>query len=296
MSLNPVRTARTNGFRISSLPLAGLAAVAAVAAGCDVPPEGVDGVQAISSELTAVMENGVIADSATGPVEMVFSIARPFDPTNVALDVTFRTLDFGNNPATAGTACGAGIDYVSVAARPLTFPAGATTITTTVTVCPDSIIEGTQTFAAHVADAATNQCFGERCLAIGSITDPAGTPALPSLRINNISVNECAKGFCNATFTVSLSSPSASEVTVQAATAPDTAQSTIGGCLYSFLRPDFAAVNRQVTIPAGSLSTTVNVQICGDLNPELTERFFMRLTNPVNATIFDGSGIATILD
>jgi len=296
MSLNPVRTTRTNGFRFSSLRLAGLALVAGGLLGCDVPPEGADDVQAISSELTAVVENGFIADSAAGPVEMVFSIARPFDPTNTSLNITFRTLDFGSNPATAGSSCTAGVDYIAVAGRPLTFPAGATTITTSVTVCPDSQAEGTETFATHVVDAATNQCFGERCAAIGSITDPAAAPTLPSLRINNITVNECAKGTCQANFTVTLSAASTATVTVQATTANDTAQSTIGGCTYSFLHPDFAATSRLVTIPAGSTSAIVSVPICGDLVAESQERFFINLTNPVNATIADGRGIATIND
>jgi hypothetical protein len=295
MSLNPVRPNRTNGFRISSLSI-GLALMAGGALGCDVPPEGEDGVQAITSGLMAVMENAAVADNATAPVEMAFSIGRPFDPTNQPLTVTFSTLDFGSNQATAGSACGPGIDYVAVPGRTLTFPAGAATITTTVTVCPDSQIEGTETFATRVVEAATGRCDGERCAAIGSILDPAGTPALPSLRINNITVNECLKGTCGATFTISLSAPSASDVTVQAATASDTAISTIGGCLYGFLHPDYAAVNRTITIPAGSTSATVSVPICGDVIAEPVERFFMNLSNPVNATIFDNRGVATIVD
>jgi hypothetical protein len=293
MSLIPVRTARSNGFRISSL--AALAAAAALA-GCDVPPEGGDEVQAISSGLMAVMENGVIADSPSGTVEMVFSIARPFDPTNTPLNVTFRTLDFGANGATAGTSCSAGVDYIAVAGRALTFPANTTTITTTVTVCPDSLAEGPETFAAHVFETATNRCDGERCLAIGTITDPAGTPALPSLRINNVVASECTKGTCHANFTVTLSAASASDVTVQAITAGDTAQSTIGGCLYGFLHPDFAAVNRQVVIPAGATSATVSVLLCNDVIAEPNERFFMNLSSPVNATIADSHGVATIVD
>jgi hypothetical protein len=295
MSLNPVRTTRTNGFRISSLPLA-LALVAGGAAGCDVPLEGAEGVQAISSGLMAVVENGVIADSPSAPVEMVFSIGRPFDPTNQSLNVVFSTLDFGAQRATAGAACTAGVDYIAVPGRALTFPAGVGTITTTVTVCPDSLIEGTETFATHVVEAASGSCDGERCAAIGSIIDPAGTPALPSLRINNVTVNECLKGFCHANFVVSLSAPSGSDVTVQAVTQSDSAVSTTGGCLYGFLHPDFAAVNRQVTIPAGSTSATVSVPICGDFLPEPLERFFMNLSNPVNATIADGRGVATIID
>jgi chitinase len=295
MSLNQVRTTRSNGFRISSLSL-GLA-VAASLGGCDVPPETAEDVQAISSGLMAVMENGTIADSPTGPVEMQFSIARPFDSNTTALNVTFRTLDFGSNQATAGTSCTAGVDYIAVAGRALQFPAGVTTITTSVTVCPDSLVEGPQTFATSVVETATNRCDGERCAAIGTITDPvAAAPALPSLRINDVTVNECLKGSCLATFTVSLSAASTSDVSVSAATASDTAQSTIGGCLYGFLRPDFAAVSRALTIPAGATSTTVSVTICGDTIAEPIERFFMNLSNPVNATIADGHGIATIVD
>jgi hypothetical protein len=294
MSLNPVRTTRSPGFRISSLALAGLATVAGGLLGCDVPPEGAEGVQAISSGLTAVMENGVIADSPSGAVEMTFSIGRPFDPTNQALTVLFSTLDFGTSPATAGNSCGQGIDYVKVNNRSLTFPAGVATITTSVTVCPDSFLEGTETFATHVVDAATGTCSGERCAAIGSITDPAA-PALPSLRINDIGVNECLKSSCLATFTVSLSAPSASDVSFQAATASDSAIASFGGCNL-FVNGDYAPVNRVVTIPAGATRASISVTICGDNTVEPVERFFMNLSNPVNATIADGRGIATITD
>jgi hypothetical protein len=295
MSLNPVRTIRTDGFRISSLPLA-LALVAAGAAGCDVPPEGSEGVQAISSGLMAVVENGIIADSPTAQVQMVFSIARPFDSTTQPLDVVFSTFAFGSNQATAGTACGPGVDYVAVPSRTLTFPANTTTITTSVTVCPDSLIEGTETFGTHVVEAATGSCDGERCAAIGSIIDPPGTPSLPSLRINDVTAHECLKGSCLATFTVSLSAASGADVTVQAVTANDTAIGTTTGCLYGFLHADFAAVNRTVTIPAGATSATVSVPICGDFIAEPIERFFMNLSNPVNATIADGHGVGTIID
>jgi len=293
MSLNPVRTSRPNGFRISSLSIA-LALLAGGAPGCDVPPEGADGVQAISSGLMAVMENGVATDTAQ--VEMAFSISRPFDPTNQSLSVVFSTLDFGANQATAGSACAPGIDYVSVPGRTLTFPAGAATITTTVTICADAQIEGTETFATHVVEASTGRCDGERCAAVGSIVDPPGTPPLPALRINNVTVNECLKGTCRANFTVSLSAASAVDVTVQATTASDSAITNSNGCLFGFLHPDYAPVNRQVTIPAGATSAVVSVQVCGDTVAEPVERFFMNLSNPVNATIADGHGVATIID
>jgi Ca2+-binding RTX toxin-like protein len=48
---------------------------------------------------------------------------------------------------------------------------------------------------------------------------------------------------------------------------------------------DFTAASGTAFIAAGGTQTTVNVQISRDANPELTERFGVRLSNPVRATL-----------
>ena len=301
MSQHSVRTTRSSGFRNSSVKVAGLAGMAGLTlglSGCELPPEGPEGVEAISSALMAVVENGTAADSPAGPVQMQFTIARPFDPPEQAMNILVSTMVYGYNgapAATPGSSCGAGIDYIAAENQPLTIPAGAVQVTASVTVCPDSLVEGTETFLFHVVDAADGQCSGERCLAVGRITDPAA-PVLPSLRINNITVSEPVKGSRVGTFTLTLSATSNDDVTVRAATANDSATGSSSCLNFWFPRPDFVFVNRDVVIPAGQLTATVSVPICGDGTIESMERFFMNLSNPVNATIADSRGIATVLD
>ncbi|HET9665866.1 MAG TPA: Ig-like domain-containing protein, partial [Desertimonas sp.] len=50
------------------------------------------------------------------------------------------------------------------------------------------------------------------------------------------------------------------------------------------------------TFAPGETTKTVTVKVNGDLLDELDETFFLRLLNPVDATIADGEGIGTILD
>ena len=51
-----------------------------------------------------------------------------------------------------------------------------------------------------------------------------------------------------------------------------------------------------MTIPAGQTSQSLTVFIKGDTAVEGTETFFLNLSNPVNATIADAQGVATIVD
>ena len=95
-----------------------------------------------------------------------------------------------------------------------------------------------------------------------------------------------------AEFTVSLSSASDVDVLVDFVTADGTA--IFGGS--GVAENDYGATSGTVTIPAGSLSATIQVEIFGDNVTEITEQYFVTLSAPVNATIADGTGIGTILD
>src|SRR6185369_11654732 len=59
---------------------------------------------------------------------------------------------------------------------------------------------------------------------------------------------------------------------------------------------DFGAGSIVVSIPAGQTSQSVAIAIKGDTAVEGTENFFVNLSNPVNATIADAQGVATIVD
>jgi hypothetical protein len=110
---------------------------------------------------------------------------------------------------------------------------------------------------------------------------------VPTLSVNDVAANEGDPGVANAvTFTVTLSAPSQAPVSVTVSTQSGTA---IGNS-------DFAAGSLPLTIEPNQTSTVFTVFTIGDSAVEGTEQFFVNLSNPVNATIADGQGVATIVD
>jgi len=101
-----------------------------------------------------------------------------------------------------------------------------------------------------------------------------------------VSVTEGTGGTTTATFTVTLSSASSQTVTVSYATADGTA--TAPG--------DYAAASGTLTFAPGVTTQPVAVSIAPDALAESTETFTVVLSNPTNATIADGTGVATIDD
>jgi hypothetical protein len=110
--------------------------------------------------------------------------------------------------------------------------------------------------------------------------------AVPSVSISNASVTEGNSGFASMNFTVSLSSPSSSNVTVRYGTRDGTATSP----------GDYVGETGTVSFPAGATSRTVQVSVAGDDIDEPNETFQVLLANPSGATIGDGTGTGTIND
>src|SRR6478736_4979492 len=113
----------------------------------------------------------------------------------------------------------------------------------------------------------------------------AAHAAPPELRITDVTVTEGNSGTSLATFTINYAGPGTSGVTVDYATADETA--TAGS--------DYVATSGTAILPSGGCKcTTVSVTINGDTTPELNETFEVNLSNPVGKTITDGQGIGTI--
>jgi hypothetical protein len=91
-----------------------------------------------------------------------------------------------------------------------------------------------------------------------------------------------------ATFTITLTTASPQPVTLDVASANDTAT-----------QPDDYVplpAGTKVTIPAGDTTGTVTLTTKGDELDENDEKVRVTLTNPVNASLVDGIGVATIID
>ena len=106
----------------------------------------------------------------------------------------------------------------------------------------------------------------------------------PSVSIADASGLEDAVG--NLTFDVTLNTASGKEITLNYATADDTA--TAGS--------DYTQTNGTLTFSAGETTKTIDVAVLEDGSPEEDETFTVTLSNAVSATIGDGTATGTIQD
>jgi hypothetical protein len=115
------------------------------------------------------------------------------------------------------------------------------------------------------------------------------TPVVPSIAIDDVGVDEGNAGDPpnEALFTVTLSEPTTEVVTVEYATASDTA---VEG-------EDFEATSGTLTFLDGETSQPIAVPIIGDDLLEADEEyFFVHLSNPLNAVLGNDTGEGAIFD
>ena len=213
------------------------------------------------------IEDATVAEGATATFNVTLSTAAP---------ITF-TVQYSTTNVTAISPQ----DYTH-AAGTLTFTPGQVSRSIAVTTLTDTYNEPAETYRVRlfspqwvmIAD-------GE---GIGSITD--GSP-VPSLQISNRAVTEGDAGSgIQASFTVSLNSPSGKTVTVDYATADGTA---VAG-------EDYTSAQGTLTFAPGVTSQVVAINVLGDNLMEGAEAFSVELSTPVNATIADATGAGTITD
>ena len=134
-----------------------------------------------------------------------------------------------------------------------------------------------------------NDTGNDHGLAIDDLSvTPQGGPALPNLSINDVSLNEGNAGTTSYVFTVSLSSPAGvGGVSFDIATADATA-----------IAPGDYTSNSLVaqTIPAGSSTYMFTVLGNGDLLPEISETFLVKLINITGANATDSQGLGTLVN
>ena len=181
--------------------------------------------------------------------------------------------------ATADGTATAPADYAAGTGS-LTFTPGQTSKTVTVIVAGDSLDEIDETFNLNLSNA-VNAAIADGS-GLGTILD---NDALPIVNVNDVTVTESDSGTVDATFTVSLNTPSGRALSVDYATANNTATAPA----------DYTAVSGSLNFAAGETTKTVTVLVNGDLLDEVNETYFLNLANPTNATI-GGSGTGTITD
>jgi hypothetical protein len=212
---------------------------------------------------------------------MIFTVT--LTGAHSAVSVDYATEDGPPpNGATAGS------DYMA-ASGTLSFPASSTSATRIipVTVLEDRNPEPDETFFVNLSNATGGATIADG-QGLGTIVNDDGGPA-PMLSISDVFVNEGNAGAVNAVFTVTLSSASASVVTVDFATADGTA---------TVADNDYQSRSGTVTFPANDTTPkSITVPVVGDTNIESDETFFVNLSNATGgATIGDGQGLCTIIN
>ena len=220
----------------------------------------------VSVAVQTLRTEGAQGTSGNASVEVRLS-----NPSFQTITVSFAT---ASGSATAGT------DYVATSGV-VTFNPGETLKTIPVQVNGDNIDEINETIPVNLTSP-VNATLGT---AQGTvlIQDDDG----PTLSIGDVSVTEGNSGFTNAVFTVTLSSASVQDITVNFSTADGTAFSGV----------DFQRIfSNTLFIPAGATSATLTVRVFGDFAIENDETFLVNLQFASNGTIADGQGQGSIVN
>jgi predicted extracellular nuclease len=239
--------------------------------------------------------NNIPAADVTGTIAMSATAAK------IALANTTTALSgqCGNGAAT--TLPASVIDFVGYGTTANCNDAGATTggagnapapSTTNADIraaagCTDTDNNSTD-FAAAAASPRNTATALNSC----SVPTPTPTPGV-TLSINDVSQDEGNAGTTSFTFTVSLSAPAQTGgVSFTVNTADGTTNPANAGSDY------VAIVNGAGSIPEGSSSTQVTVQVNGDGTSEPNETFFVNLTNLTGASFAAGGeqGVGTIVN
>ncbi|MFQ5508020.1 MAG: Calx-beta domain-containing protein [Leptospirillia bacterium] len=211
------------------------------------------------------------SDEAVTPVNAWVSLNAPAGRT-VSVDYAVNTV--------SSTAIGGGVDY-TLAAGTLTFLPGETTHNIVIDVLDDVLDEANETVVIDLSGEVN---------AILSITNRQHVFTIQdndtaTISIDDVTVSE-AVGGSTAAFTVSLSTTSAQTVTVDYTT-------VAGGALSDV---DYTLTSGTLTFLTGETTQPIPVPVLDDLLNEASETFTVFLSNPVNATTFDNSGLGTITD
>ncbi|MDX6693123.1 MAG: hypothetical protein QOF02_726 [Blastocatellia bacterium] len=218
-------------------------------------------------------------NAGTTTFTFTVSLSAPAPAGGVTFDIATQ-----DNTATV-----ADNDYVARALSGQTIAAGQQTYTFDVTVNGDTAVEANETFFVNVTNVTgVTVADGQ---GLGTIQNDDSSP-LPTLSVNDVSLNEGNAGTTTFTFTVSLSAPApAGGVTFDIATADGTAQDGVPA------GEDNDYVARSLTgqtIAAGQQTFTFDVTINGDKLVEPNDTFFVNVTNVTNAIVSDGQGLGTI--
>src|SRR6185295_15479606 len=214
----------------------------------------------------------VEGNAGTTPENLVVTLS-PAQP--IPVTVNFTTVD--------GTATVADNDYLPLSGT-LVFGPGETTQVVSVSVVGDLQVELDETYTVVLSNP-VNATIADGT-GVGTIVndDVAGNG---TLSIADASVVEGNTGTTPENLVVTLSPPQAVPVTVSFTTVDGTATVSDN---------DYLPLSGTLVFGPGETTQVVSVSVVGDLQVELDETYTVVLSNPVGATIADGTGVGTIVN
>jgi len=184
---------------------------------------------------------------------------------------------------TANGTAFAGSDYLTTTGI-ITFAAGQTLRTVSVSVVGDTLVEASETFNLNLSGA-VGATLGDS-QGVGTIINDDVVTTLPSLSIADVALTEGNSSTKPFGFVAKLSKTSTSPVTVKYTTSNSTA----------FAGSDYLTTTGIVTFAPGQTLRTVSVNVVGDTLVEASETFNLNLSGAVGATLGDAQGIGTIIN
>jgi large repetitive protein len=212
-------------------------------------------------------------DAATTNAVLTVSLSAASGQT---VTVNYASVD--GTATTSGSAATGGRDYVG-ASGTLTFAPGETTKTISMAVNGDVLNENDETFEVRLSGA-VNATIADQ---IGTATI-SNDDAVPTISIADVVVTEGNMMMKQVQFSVVLSAVSGRDVTLDWATANNTATAP----------SDYQSSSGSLTFAAGDTVQTFRVGVSGDRTVEPDETFFVNLANLVNATFAENQAQCTI--
>ncbi|MHC0066257.1 FG-GAP-like repeat-containing protein [Nostoc sp. UIC 10890] len=217
-----------------------------------------------------------VTEGNSGSQTVTFTVTRSGN-TAVASTINYAldgTATFGSDYNTIKVA-----GVTSAVSGVVIFAAGETTKAITFNVLGEKVTEVNETINLTLSH--PNQ--------LTPVTDPAtvtivNDDAPPA--ISFVANKSDSEDSGSLVFSVKLSNASIDIITVDYNTSNDTAIAGI----------DYTPLTGTLTFNPGVTTQTITVPILDDFIAESSERFFINLTNPTNATIADNQGIGTITD
>jgi CSLREA domain-containing protein len=212
--------------------------------------------------------------SATATADLIVNVTENAAP---ALSYGAMTLEFGGSSTNSPTTASDNGAISSYSVQDTGTYAGAISVDSMGAVSISGAAPaGTHTITIRATD---------NCGASFDATFALSVNAAPRFTIDDVTASEGSSGTTAYTFTVTKTGDTSLTTSVNFATADGTATIADG---------DYAAASGTLTFAPGTTTMQVTVNVIGDRSLEPNETFTIGLTAPVNATIADASGTATI--